>query len=85
MVMSQTFLMCNRPSVKGRGVNFGVINLFLEVTPVVAAAASALVSESSWGQGQFLKAPQRLARHMKSLSRLPSICQKAAVWVTSVR
>lgn len=42
-------------------------------------------SESSGGQGQFLKAPQRLALQMKSLSRLPSICQKAAVCVTSVR
>lgn len=34
---------------------------------------------------QFLKAPQRLALQMNSLSMLPSICQKAAVWVTSVR
>lgn len=41
------------------------------------------VSASS--RGQFLKAPQRLARQMKSLSRLPSICQKAVVWVTCVR
>lgn len=48
------------------------------------------LTEGAWsevvrGLGQFLKAPQRLARHMKSLSRLPSICQKAGVWVTSVR
>lgn len=34
---------------------------------------------------QFLKAPQRLALQMNSLSMLPSICQKAAVCVTSVR
>lgn len=35
--------------------------------------------------GQFLKAPQRLARQKKSLSRFPSTCQKAAVCVTPVR
>ena len=34
---------------------------------------------------QFLKDPQRLALQMNSLSMLPSICQKAAVWVTAVR
>lgn len=35
--------------------------------------------------GQFLKAPQRLARQKKSFSRFPSTCQKAAVCVTPVR
>lgn len=37
------------------------------------------------GPGQFLKAPQRLARQKKSFSRFPSTCQKAAVCVTPVR
>lgn len=37
------------------------------------------------GSGQFLKAPQRLARQKKSFSRFPSTCQKAAVCVTPVR
>ncbi|TNN53872.1 hypothetical protein EYF80_035933 [Liparis tanakae] len=31
---------------------------------------------------QFLKAPQRLALLMNSLSIAPSTCQKAPVWVT---
>lgn len=35
--------------------------------------------------GQFLKAPQRLARQMNSFSMAPSTCQKAAVCVTRVR
>lgn len=34
---------------------------------------------------QFLKAPHLLALAMNSFSRGPSICQNAAVWVTSVK
>lgn len=38
-----------------------------------------------WWPSQFLKAPQWLALQINSFSMLPSICQNAAVCVTSVK
>lgn len=68
------------PVSEGTWSQRGTMTSFEEST-----ASSTSVSFITLSWGQFLNAPQRLARQMKSLSRLPSICQKAAVWVTCVR
>lgn len=61
------------------GVSFRLRWIKWDPLSAEPAARSLFKTQVSKSSAQFLKAPQRLARLMNSLSIAPSTCQKAAV------